>query len=186
MQGHSEMVKLLLSTEGIDVNWVSPFSGETALHWAAAGSNKECEECLKLLLTVKGINVDAFDKKERTPLYRAAEEGYNERVELLLKAHANVNKSGQVNFSPVYAAINGNHPQTLRILLEAGANVHGNAEFPPLHSAILSKRKECVKILIEFGADINKKFNGKTPLEKAKSNRDAEIIRLLQKAGAKK
>ena len=186
MQGHSEIVKLLLSTEGIDVNWVSPVSGETALHWAAAGSNKECEECLKLLLTVKGINVDAFDKKDRTPLYRAAEEGYNERVKLLLKAHANVNKSGQKSFSPVYAAINGNHPQTLRILLEAGANVQGDAEWPPLHSAIQSKRKECVKILIEFGADINKKFRGTTPLEQAKSYRDAEIIRLLQKAGAKK
>ena len=185
MQGHSEIVKLLLSTEGIDVNWVSPVSRETALHWAAAGSNKECEECLKLLLTVKGINVDALDKKNRTPLYRAAEEGYNERVKLLLKAQDNVNKSGQKSFSPVYAAINGNHPQTLRILLEAGANVHGNAEWTPLHSAIQSKRKECVKILIEFGADINKKFRGTTPLKLAKSYPDAEIIRLLQKAGAK-
>ncbi len=185
MEGHSEIVKLLLSTEGIDVNWVSPVSGETALHWAAAGSDKECVECLKLLLTVKGINVDASDKRDRTPLYRAAEKGYNERVKLLLKAQADVNKSGQVNFSPVYAAINGNHPQTLRILLENGANVHGEEKWPPLHSAIQSKRKECVKILIEFGADINKKIRGTTPLGLAKSYRDAEIIRLLQKAGAK-
>ncbi|MBE6419579.1 MAG: hypothetical protein E7031_05545 [Akkermansiaceae bacterium] len=185
MEGHSEMVKLLLDTEGIDVNWTSDTNNETALHWAAAGSDKGCVECLKLLIAFDGIIIDALDKDGHTPLYRAAKMGYDDRVKLLLNAHANVNEGGKDNYPPIYGAIEGNYPQTLRILLEAGANVNGNEKWTPLHSAIVSQRKECVKILIEFGADINKKSYGKTPLELAKSYRDAEIIRLLQKAGAK-
>ena len=85
-----------------------------------------------------------------------------------------------------------NKNKALDLLLTKGANVE--TQVPPLWVSVKSqnllsyaiKRKniEAVEILIKHGVDVNKPFNKKTPLERAKKSKQDKIVDLLIKNGA--
>lgn len=85
-----------------------------------------------------------------------------------------------------------NKNKALDLLLTKGANVE--TQVPPLWVSMKSqnllsyaiKRKniEAVEILIKHGVDVNKPFNKKTPLERAKKSKQDKIVDLLIKNGA--
>ena len=79
---HSECVRLLLGTPGIDVNRADE-DGETPLYWASSDGHLEV---VKLLLAAPGIDVNRANKDGKTPLYVASQKGDLEVVELLLAA----------------------------------------------------------------------------------------------------
>ena len=98
-------------------------------------------------------------------------------------------------------AINGDHVECVRILLEHGADPNGTAwaDLPLLMHAIKavpdSKTIELVLLLIEYGADVNVKYEDPfatsyscltTPLEYAMVACDAVMIKTLVDNGAKK
>lgn len=84
------------------------------------------------------------------------------------------------------------------LLVKYGADVNGNGldsnDFlinelhsvrPMLYIYAEDNNTELVKFLLDNGADVNIQFNGKTPLQVAAENNNAETVALLKKYGAK-
>lgn len=80
-KGHTEILGLLLSIEGIDVN-ICDDCGNTPLHMAAA--NKQADAA-KLLLKKEDVKIDTKNTARNTPLHKAAMYGNEEMVTLLFE-----------------------------------------------------------------------------------------------------
>ena len=101
-----------------------------------------------------GADVNAKDKRGRTPLLFAAIGGHKEIAEILIAKGADVSPK-----SPEY-----------------------KAGITPLHEAAFHGHKEIVELLINKGADVNaKNVDGKTPLDYAIENNHTNIADLLRK-----
>lgn len=66
---------------------------------------------------------DAFDR-ERTPMYLAADYGYLECIDLLLKAGADVDPVGPNGNTPLHAAVRIGRADMIKRLLEANADLY--------------------------------------------------------------
>ncbi len=81
-----EMVRLLLTAPGIDVNATSSWAmcgAQTPLHTAAALGRTEC---LRLLLAVPGVNPNVTDRWGIPPLQHALKAGHVDCADLLRDA----------------------------------------------------------------------------------------------------
>jgi ankyrin repeat protein len=75
------VVKLLLVTDGVDVNPKDTWNGRTPLSWAAENGH---EAVVKLLLATDGVDANSKDKWDgRTPLSYAWAKGHKAVVRLL-------------------------------------------------------------------------------------------------------
>ena len=79
-----EVVDLLLATDGIDVN-IKRTDGRTALHLAiySASWGMDTHPIIIKLLGAPGINVNALDNLNHTPIMVALKDGRTEAVRLL-------------------------------------------------------------------------------------------------------
>jgi ankyrin repeat protein len=82
-KGQEEIVKLLLSTKKVDVDWPDA-NGQTPLSWAA---EKGHEEIVRLVLKTGAVRINSNDQFGWTPLSRAARNGHEGVVKLLLETH---------------------------------------------------------------------------------------------------
>jgi hypothetical protein len=89
---------------------------EQLISAASAGDTKTVERILRI-----GIDVDATDEGENTPLMRAAEGGYTDTVRVLLRYHAYVNHGGGNGDSALKLAQQHDYQDTVRVLKDAGA-----------------------------------------------------------------
>ena len=82
----------------------------------------------------------------------AAKNGYDECLQLLIKAGANVNDSTALECTALYG-----HDGCMDILIKAGADVNIKDEmgYTALMHAAQEGYEKCVRVLIETGADIN-------------------------------
>ncbi|KAL9106861.1 MAG: hypothetical protein Q9227_008194 [Pyrenula ochraceoflavens] len=123
------------------------------------------------------------------PLTIAAFRGYDQIVEDLLKAGADVNKVHGGYGTALCAAAKNGKLTTLRKLIRAGADVNQVAGVyaTALRAATISKDLSCVRALVNKGADVNARgtYFG-TALKLAKDNGSAEIADYLIKQGAHK
>ena len=134
--GHTECVKLLLAAPGIDVNttkWeenLSEFARSkmfeaygtfrTPLAKAAIAGHTEC---VKLLLTAPGIDVNIKDRHGNTPLHEAASAGHTECVKLLLTAPGiDVNIENRYGYTPLDMATSAGHTECVKLLRAALEN----------------------------------------------------------------
>jgi ankyrin repeat protein len=85
---------------------------------------------VKVLSTLKanGVNLDAADYDERTPLEYAVRANRTEAVKFLLSSGVEVNPIDRWKYTPLYYAIWNNHTEIESILREAGG-VLGEDEF---------------------------------------------------------
>jgi ankyrin repeat protein len=81
-EGHTDMVKMLLGQESIDVNMTGE-DGKAAISWAATNGH---EDIVRLLLAADNIDKVPRDKRGRRPIFEAVEGGYMSIVHLLLDA----------------------------------------------------------------------------------------------------
>ncbi|KAI5786961.1 ankyrin repeat-containing domain protein [Peziza echinospora] len=114
-KGHAEVVNLLLSRHGIDIN-AQDFVKKSALMYAA---RKISPETLRLLLYCDGINFNAKDEDGMTALINAAYCKRPENVRLLLNCdgvdiHAQDNKQR----TALWWAVSENNLQSVRLLLD--------------------------------------------------------------------
>ena len=134
-----------------------------------------------------GADVNAFSPLSgEILLATTARRSSVEMVDLLLQHGAGLHDSGAV-----VAAAGDGRLDTLSVLLGRGANIR---EFPPpdriwnferdlespLHAAVAARESGVVEYLIKEGAKTNlRDSKGRTPLARARENRDAKMVKLL-------
>ncbi|QMW26979.1 hypothetical protein G4B84_002268 [Aspergillus flavus NRRL3357] len=213
-EGHSEVVKLLLSYKDTEAD-LKDKDGRTPLGWASLGGHKETAE----LLLAQG-DVDPMTKNlhGQTPLIWASRNGHYDIVELLLNAEVDPDTEDKFNRTPLWWALRNGHHNTARLLLEAGADPDleesngqtlisraPNSEHNEvvmmlqergLHhprrpgQTALSRAAETsslarVLLLLRKGQDPdNKDSDGRTPLSWAAQSGNISIMKLLLEAGA--
>ena len=135
---------------------------------------------LKYLIE-KRANINAQDKKERTPIFYAIVYDNIDILKYLIKSGANINTKDKTGLEPIDYAIKRNIDM-IKELIESGANIHSNL----LHSSVYINNIDLLKYLIKSGADINgldKK--GRTPFHYALIYNNINIAKYLIENGAK-
>ncbi|XP_067948576.1 ankyrin repeat domain-containing protein 29-like isoform X2 [Watersipora subatra] len=116
-----DILKLLLSHDGINVNQRSHKRARTALHCAAENdlSGQMCRGLLDKLATVNIV-----DNEGITPLHLAAERGFVWNVRVLLEYGAHVNmQTTQFGSTALHIAMAQGHVETAMVLLASGADI---------------------------------------------------------------
>jgi ankyrin repeat protein len=140
-----------------------------------------------LLFLQAGMDVNARDEREWTPLMVAAFNG-NEAVAKLLILHgADRNARDRAGYTPLHwAALNG-FQEVVRILIDKGVECNAQSSFglTALLQAASKGHSTVITLLLGAGADPNiASSDGLTPLHKAVANGHADTVALLVRAGA--
>jgi ankyrin repeat protein len=140
-------------------------------------------ELLIKALLEKGADVNAKDNLRRTPLWVAAEKGYEAVVKLLLDTgKAELNAKDRVYYkTPVWIAAEKEHEAVVKMLLDTGkADVNmKSCGRTPLSWAAQNGHEAVVKLLLDTGkADVNVEdsFFGRTPLSRAAENGHEAVV----------
>lgn len=133
---------------------------------------------------INSHNVDGY-----TPLGLTAHFGHEEAGSLLLAAGADIHLrsvDGNLNNMPLHAAIAGNHPGMVRLLLAHGADPNARCEgkwrlgYTSLHVAAHFNRLDIVRLLLAAGADPELcQAEGQTAAELALAKGFAELAELF-------
>ncbi|TMW68597.1 hypothetical protein Poli38472_006065 [Pythium oligandrum] len=135
-----------------------------------------------------GVNLDAKDEDERTPLHWAAGNGSVDVVEYLVEhAKARVNVQDDAGWTPLMSAASAGHSDVVSFLLSRGAdaNVPNENDQLPLHYH--KGRQQIAELLLDYTKDINHADHlGNTPLMRALGGSPSrEVIALLIDHGAR-
>lgn len=140
-----------------------------------------------------GIKPDVRDNHQVTALMLAAERGYDEIVEVLIKAGANVNAKNRPSAfeegrrSALHRACEAGKVSTVKLLLELGAdsNCLSQSQWSPLYVALFWRKPEVAICLLEHGANPNGPEKSlEPPLVTAASNNDLRMLKELLQRGA--
>ena len=127
------------------------------------------------------------------PLFKAAQGGHKEVVQILLDRGADPNKTNSWGKTPLHGAVmqlnaRKGHKEVVQLLLNRGANPNTNDHhgISPLGHAAKYKHTILVQLLLDAGADPNQKNNDGdlTPLHYASSHGYKDIVQLLLDRGA--
>ena len=209
--GYNSIAELLLS-HGAQVD--APTSGWTPLHRATdlvnismvstllahgadieAKSPKDFSRRKHPLSVLKSPKIadsddDHSSSNDRgwTPLLRAACNGEDKMVQLLLDKSANIEARNPSNGTPLIVACERQHDAVVDMLLNNGADVHAEDDFgwKPIHRALVNKGGEIIaRLLLSQDANINAHDTyRKTPLHHAIEKGDDQMVRFLLNAGA--
>lgn len=185
---HYEIAELLLKS-GADVNKeyisIGSFDGFEPIFLAVQKSNKEMIKLLVKYDAKLDVNSSYYD----SPIDLALKNKDLEILQELLSQGANPNITYFDDYYPLNYAINEKNIEAIKVLLKGGADPNyqkRNAYHTPLGIAVKNGSTEIVKSLIENGADVNKTTAwGGTVLELAKYYRYDDIVKILEKNGAK-
>lgn len=166
---------ILMNVHDLDINQRDIF-GRTVLHFACFRKQPEAnlpetERALmmricSLLVGDPRIEVDAKDKKGRTPLSVAARAGLNSVVDMLLRNRANPNLSTHVMRTPLHYACLSGYTGVVILLLEGGAWLEASDKsgFRAIHFAAHANNFEVVQVLHNYHCQLNaESFTGRTP-----------------------
>jgi ankyrin repeat protein len=147
---------------------------------AAADAPSEADASTSVSVTIKRSQFFPEGKPRldsATSLWRAAEHGDIGRLKMLLDAGHDVNAMcedpGWRHKTPLSAAVDGNEPLAVRLLLRRGANPDlrdGDGDRYPLHwASSFGDHDECAELLVQAGASLDARdAHGQTPLEFAR------------------
>ena len=143
----------LLLTNGATINAKEKTKGMAALHLAIKENRSE----VACYLIQKGINVDAKDNENKTPLMYAINTGNIEMVQILIASNADVNVYSKNQQTALMMAIDVNNPDMVKLLIDAKADVNAVDENKqtPLMYAVQADEPKIVKQLIRANADVN-------------------------------
>jgi ankyrin repeat protein len=182
MQGHAEIVKLLLD-RGADPNPVP--SGEITPLLFTCWRNQF--ECAKLLLE-HGAQVDHPAHRNATALFFAAESCSPEMVKLLIDHGASVNHVNEVGETALIKASAGGYSDRVAALLAAKADANlGKDEGgrTALQLAALGGHLEVARQLIDHGGDVKARTpGGDDPCHLARYYGHDELAAMLIANGA--
>ncbi|KAE8878125.1 hypothetical protein PF005_g14068 [Phytophthora fragariae] len=135
-----------------------------------------------------GVNLDAKDEDERTPLHWASATGRLDVAEFLLEqAKASVNVQDDAGWTPLMSAASAGHGDIVGLLLSKGADANLANENGQIPLHYHRGRQEIVELLLDYTRDVNQADNiGSTPLMRALGGKPSPgIIALLVDHGAK-
>lgn len=164
-------------------------NGVPALHKACLLNDSEL---LKRLLASDGIDLEAEDNSQCTPIYMAAWSGHVACLELLL-AHGAVHRTTAAGQVPMFAAAACGQAETVRILLKNGADVNMTDGFGRRAINVVGSVVGCtseariasLNVLLAAGADVNALDpQGFSAFYCMAGAGDATAVRLLFAAGA--
>ena len=165
----------------------------TALHLAAEVGDVER---LKILLNIKGIDVNMKAKHDWTPLHYAAHSNHAECIKVLLTMpDININaQTSSLQWTPLHYAVYYEHPECVRVLVNApgiNANLTDESSLAPIHYAAHNGSIRIMKVLLSAECvDVNiREKSGNTPLTEAElsySPHKFEIVNMLREHGAVK
>lgn len=152
--GRTDICKLLLEYEGIDINEESDEG--TALHYAAGGGYLDtCEFFIE-----QGLDVDHIDNYEHIPLHYAAggsSQGHADVIKLLIEHGSDVDacyEDYEYN-TPLLASIKYGGYLTCEAILKGGADPNksdGGGRTPLAYAIHVNKDADLCKLLISYGA----------------------------------
>ena len=178
MYGHTDVVKLLLTVAGMDIN-KADVHGQTPLYTASCNGHAAIVD---LLLAAAEIDVNkANHENEQTPLFIAACSGHEAVVQRLI-AVADINKPDINGSTPLFVAAEYGHTGVLRVLMGATgieinkANKSGQS---PLFISSSNGHPEDVSVLLSATEiDVNQVSNdGTKPIDVAKTEEIKEMLR---------
>ncbi|KAK6542310.1 hypothetical protein TWF694_006270 [Orbilia ellipsospora] len=176
IQGHAEILKLLLASGG-DPD-TDGKDRRTPLHEAV---EKGYMEVCRNLINAKA-DVNARDIQRRTPLHIATAAGNSSIVELLLESGADSNVTNRKQSTPLHLGIK--HSEIVRLLLKHGADMEAknSIQRTPLMLACASGYDISVEVLLQNGAAINEvDETGFTALFLAAKEGHLKIVEMFSK-----
>jgi ankyrin repeat protein len=150
--GHAELLKILLSHKGIDVNLKTRMKYKMTAIYIAASKGKS--EIVSLLLSQLSIDVNASSRyMECTPLYIAAKKGHIDVVRQLVAHNAvALNCLNKKRQTPLHVAARCGHLDVTRLLLD-GSNIDTQCQdglkLTALHLAAFGGHWQIVQLLLE-------------------------------------
>lgn len=157
--GRTEAVRLLLKSGANAL--ATNDNGDTPFHMAASYNYSDTVEIFLERNTKWRVDVDAPGKWKMTALHRAAWEGHEETIRVLLDQGAGVVIQDIDGWTPLMAATKGQELSGMRILLEKRgydqANIQDDAGMTPLLVAIEYENLEALDVLLEHWPDENKR-----------------------------
>lgn len=159
------------------------YNGYTLLHKATWTKKLDMME----FLLQQGANVNkgyTVVKKGTTALHLASEINSVPALDLLMRWGANVNASAELNYTPIFVAINHNSIDAVNYLLTIkDLNLSEyHKELTPLQFAIYIEHYEIAKILLKQNIDINQKsLEGDTALHLIVASREKQLVELFLK-----
>lgn len=146
------------------------------------------DDMMVQLLLERGAHLEAKNSGQATALICAAEEQFEEIVDLLLKNNASVNARDKWDWTPLHRAqVKQESERVTKTLLDHKAEVDARCEKQrtPLHWAAEWGNTLTVPILLEHKADIEARDSaGRTPLHIAIEYRQTEMVIQLVEHGA--
>ena len=175
-----ELAIQLLLQKGADIEAECEFG--TALTIASYHGK---EGTVKLLLE-RNVNVNAKDKRGKTPLIVATLAGHIDIVELLLDKGADANAK-YIGGTALMDATVSERDEIVALLLEKGADTEAENKYgvTPLSAAAKNGYRRIARLLLDNDANIEARDkNGNTPLMFAARNEQLLVLELLLSRGA--
>jgi ankyrin repeat protein len=182
---------LSLIKTGANVN-MSNSEGTTPLMWVLKGYQNDSKklEVIKLLLE-NGADINSEDKKGNTVLFYSLLEDDYSIAKYLLDNGGNIKYKSKLNgHTPLSYAISYSSTRMVDFLINYG-DLKINQEYFDGETALLIANIENssstkIKYLIKNGVNVSKSNDyGETPLMRAASNQNPEVLRILLDNGAK-
>ena len=182
--GDMEVVKFVLDNKGLNIH-LKDNSGDSALMQAAESGNKDIVE--KLL--VAGCDLRETNKNLLSPIVYAVLSGNLEIVKLMVDKGAKLDQEDKSGSSILFYAKGSS---VIQYLLDTGMdiNARNKSGMTPLVNMICKFRKvEDIEFLLSKGADFNIEVrigsDNYSALRYAKEAKRKDVVKILQKAGAK-
>ena len=195
-----------MKVSGLNVN-LADANGDTALHLAVQGNLCDNVKTLLQLKETEGMehkcerpetavcNVNAANKKRRTPLHIAARDNYApEILQLLIKCGADVTAVDRLSNIPLhYAAGNrleivkgllhakagGGHRGADRGVVDGSVNAKNSKGRTPLHESARRNERRIVVFLLDNGSHVNAVDQfGRTSLHYAATHHSSDTVKV--------
>lgn len=136
-------------------------------------------------LIEKGVDINAGDRDNMTPLHWASAKCHDEIVRLLVNTGVDVHaKTVFGEWTALHMASAYGFTDIVKILIEAGSDVNARDrnDWTPLHWAAFSRNisRDLVELLLNSGADINAMSKNGTSTELAEAHNNTHIAAILK------